>query len=123
LTYVNPRGIPFGLLRFPLTPRPWAIEPNYSFLFIPAILQWMLFVPALIAGILLWVKKPLTRLPLIYLIVVILLFAAVPDVQGPRHRVQVLPIIVWLQFHFMWMCVRLAQTAQKPVPRLTFRQA
>lgn len=102
LQTVQLSALPFGLVRFPLTPRPWAIDANYSFLFLPSIVQWVLFVPAVAAGVSLWMTRRLARLPLIYLLFVMLLFAASPELMGPRHRIQVLPLIVWLQFHAIW---------------------
>ncbi len=109
LTFVDLSGVPWGLFRFSLTPRPWATEPNYSFLIVPAIVHWLLFIPAVMAGVALWLRRPLARLPLTYLVVVITLFAAVPAVQGPRHRVQILPLIVWLQFQSVWWLLALPQ--------------
>jgi len=103
IMYFQPREILFGLVRFPLTPRPWSIQPNYTFLFLPSIVHWMLFVPSVIAAVALWIRVPLARLPILYLVVVIVFFAVVPEVQGPRHRVQVLPLLAWLEFHALWL--------------------
>ena len=98
----------FGLLRFPLSPQPWSIDENYSFLLLPSIIHWVLFVPTLFGGWFLWRRFPLARLPLIYLIAVIAVGAIVPEAQGPRHRVQVTFIFAWMQFHFLWLILRSA---------------
>jgi hypothetical protein len=51
----------FGIIRFPLTPRPWSLEPAYTFLFIPAILHWLMFIPAIIGGYSLWHRSDMCR--------------------------------------------------------------
>lgn len=103
--YVRPAGIAVGLVRFLLTPRPWAIDPGYSFLLFASIAHWVLVVPALVAGVLLWRSSPGARLPLLYFFLVLLLYALVPDAQGPRRRVQATFILAWMQFHFLWLLV------------------
>jgi len=102
-SFLEPSGLLFGLLRFPLTPRPWSIQPNYTFLLLPSVLHWVFFVPTVFAAIALWVRVPLARIPILYLLTTIAFFAVIPEVQGPRHRVQVLPLFAWLEFHAMWL--------------------
>jgi hypothetical protein len=111
IEYLQPAGLAFGLLRFPLTPRPWSIQPNYTFLFVPSIVQWILFIPAVMAAATLWSRNALARIPILYLLITIVFFAVVPEVQGPRHRVQVLPLIAWLEFHAIWLA--LASTSRR----------
>lgn len=104
-TYVRPGGVATGLVRFLLTPRPWAVDPGYSFLLFPSIAHWVFVVPALAAGVVLWRRSPGARLPLLYFGLVLLLYALVPDAQSPRRRVQAIFVLSWLQFHFLWLLV------------------
>ena len=90
--------IPYGFFRFLLTPRPWGVSESYSFLFIPSLLHWLLFVPALASAWRLWKLLPPARLLLMYLLVTVAFYGAVPELQGPRQRIQVVFIIAWLQF-------------------------
>lgn len=106
LAFVQPAGFIGGILRFPLTPRFWNVEANYSFLSFPAIMHWMLFLPMFSAGFHLWRAYPLARLPLMYLAVFFAFYSVVPEVQDPRHRVQITFLLAWLQFHFLWTIVK-----------------
>lgn len=101
-----------GMIRMALTPQPWSITPAYSFLFIPSILHWMLFVPALISGWILARKSKEFTFLIIYLLVSLLLYSFYEVLQGTRHRVQVIPVIVWLQFHFLWLMLQVAFKTQ-----------
>lgn len=101
-------GMPFGALRFLATPLPWKLSPEYAFLFVPSLLHVLLLVPALLAVPWLWRASPAARLALLYLAVVILFYAAVPALQGPRQRLQAGFAFVWLQFHALWTLGRYA---------------
>ena len=87
-----------GLIRFLLTPVPFRAEENYSFLNFAALANWFLM-PFLIFGILsLYKTKTIfIRYFLLYFIVFVLLYAFVGELQGPRHRVQILYPIAVLQ--------------------------
>jgi hypothetical protein len=75
-----------GLVRVLATPRPWAIEPAYSFLLVPAILHWA-SAPFLAVGlVLLWRHSSVARALVLFALVVIAFYALVPELQGPRHR-------------------------------------
>jgi hypothetical protein len=93
----------YNFIHIVLTPQPWSIDPNYSFLFVPSILHWVLFVPAVIAGIHIWRRFKNASLPLIYLIMGLLFYSTIPELGGPRHRFQLMFIVAWLQFHFFWI--------------------
>lgn len=109
-TILVAREVLYGLLRFPLTPRPWGIEASYSFLSIPAVLHWSFILPSIFAGIALWRNYTLARVPLIYLIIIWVFFAMIPMLQGPRHRVQATFVLAWMQFHFLWMLISKAMS-------------
>lgn len=97
---------PYGIIRMLLTPQPWSIERAYSFLLIPSILHWIMFFPSLFGGLKLRRLSKETNLLLIYFIIAILFYGSYQELQGVRHRVQVAPIIAWMQFHFLWMAVK-----------------
>jgi hypothetical protein len=90
---------PFRMLS--LTPQPWSIQPEYTFLFISSILNWIFFLPAVIGGWNLWRQSKKASLLLVYLIISLMFYANFPGQDGPRHRVQLMFIIVWIEFHFL----------------------
>ncbi|MEP0854542.1 hypothetical protein [Trichocoleus sp. DQ-U1] len=104
-----------GVIRMALTPQPWSIEPAYTFLFFPSILHWILFVPAVWGVWMLWRRSREAKLLFIYLALALLLYGAFQDIQGPRQRLQLTPIIAWAQFHFLWVIFKIQH------PRITLR--
>lgn len=99
-------GIADGAFKVAVTPRPWSIDPAYSFLLIPSLLHWFFFVPSIIGCVLLWRRAPQLRLLLIYLVVALCLYGSFEDLQGPRQRLQLVFIYGWAQFHFLWQVFR-----------------
>ncbi len=95
----------YGLLHFVFTPRPWAVEDNYSFLVIPAIWHWLMFLPSSVGLVLLWRDSVALRLLVIYLLGVTTLYTLLPDYQGPRHRWQVSFVFIWAQFHVLFVSI------------------
>lgn len=108
LEYVRPEQIMLGLMRAPLTPQPWSIENEYSFLLLPSILHWLLFLPMVIGAIALWARAAGARFVLVFVVLMMLFYALVPELQGPRHRVQLTFAIAWMQFHFFWLITVIA---------------
>lgn len=49
-----------------------------------------------------WQFNTKARILLLYLLIVIGFYGIFPELQGPRHRVQVVFIIAWMQFDFLW---------------------
>ncbi len=92
----------FGPFRMALTPQPWSITSDYSFLLIPSIFHWALFVPAAIVGFRLALKNQIFRLVAIYFAVMIVFYGLIPEEQGPRQRLQVSWIMAWAQFDVLW---------------------
>ena len=88
-----------GTLRMTLTPRPWGLEPAYSFLLLPAALHWLLYGPMLVGAWLLARRSREVALLLIFCLVLLLIYGAEPAFQGVRHRVQFVGILCWFQFH------------------------
>ena len=106
LPYLDQLGSPAGMIRALLSPQPWSISSEYSFLLLPSVLHWLLFLPALLGGWMLWRRSREAALLLIYLALILLLYGFIPEQQGPRHRLQVAFIIAWMQFHFFWVMIR-----------------
>lgn len=95
--------IVLGTAKMALSPQPWSIDPNYSFLLLPSLLHWVLFVPTVIGCIMLWHDVPRARVLIVYLLTALVVYGAgLDELQGPRHRVQLIFIYAWAQFHFLW---------------------
>ena len=114
----RPDQLLIGMLRFPITPQPWQLSDEYTFLLWPSIFHWLLIVPSIFMAFRLWKISSQTRLLLSYLPIMTIFFAAVPEVQGPRHRVQMTFLLAWLQFHVLWkMASARAGNARLPQKR------
>jgi hypothetical protein len=89
----------FGLLKFLLTPQPWSLEENYSFLLVPSIVHWATF-PLLVFGALrLWRDLPAVRLLTVYCLIMFGVYAVSTMLLGPRERIQLIPILSLFTFH------------------------
>ncbi len=106
----NPLQLGVGLVRMLLTPQPWSVSPEYGFLLLPSMLHLLMLVPAVVGAMILWRDSPMLRLPIVYAVLVLVLFAAFPGQQGPRYRHQVVFVLVWAQFTFIWQLLRAAAT-------------
>jgi len=91
-----------GLLYMFLSPRPWAVSPEYSFIMPASVLHWILFGPAVMGAINLYTKSRKFRLSAALYLVTIFFFALLPVSQTPRHRLHVLWVLAWAQFDFFW---------------------
>ena len=89
----------YGWLRTLLSPLPWSLQPEYGFLQVPAVLHFALFPIMVLGAYSLWRTAPSTRLLFIYAMLVLLAVSAHPELQGPRHRIQILFILAWAEFH------------------------
>jgi hypothetical protein len=86
-----------------LTPQPWNVSPEYSFLIIPSILHWCFFLPCLFAAALLCRRNEVFRFAAILALVFIIFFGLIPELSSPRDRVLISWVFVWLQFHVIWL--------------------
>ncbi len=109
----------YGPIRMALTPQPWRISPEYSFLLIPSILHWFFFLPCLAAAVSLWRKNQVFRLASIIAIICIIFRGLVPDLLGPRQRFPVAWVFAWLQFHAIWLTSIPARERLAPSPSLS----
>jgi hypothetical protein len=123
LAQLQPAALVAGIPRFLLTPQPWSVDPDYSYLTLPMILHWLLF-PALLAGMLmLWSRPRVSTLLLIYAVMVTGVYASYPDLQGPRHRIQLIPILCWAQFHCLWALTHSRAATFADVPAAAVAEA
>lgn len=116
-----PQAMLYGAVRFTLTPRPWDIDQDYAFLLIPAALHWLLFLPACLGALVLWRDSKLARLCLLYVALLIALYAMTEELLGPRQRFQITFVIAWAQFHCFWLLAR-AWSARGVVGRQALMQ-
>lgn len=108
---LNVATLATGVIKMSLTPQPWSIAPEYTFLFYPANLHWLFFFPAISGGWMLWRRSRAVALLLIYLALAFLFYGSYAELNGPRQRLQVTPIIAWMQFHFCWVVLQKRQNS------------
>lgn len=92
---------PIAALIWLLQPRPWALSPEYTFLSVSSWLHWLFSPFSLIGAIHLWRQKIYLRFCILFLLVSAFFFSLTGF--GPRHRFQVSFIIIWMQFHALWL--------------------
>jgi hypothetical protein len=120
-------GAVVGLLRVIVTPQPWSVDEAFGFMLLPSALHW-LFLALLPFGVYgLWRDNGVGRFVLILLAILTCFYAMVPDLQGPRSRVQMLPLIATVQFRglllLVWLALAKSDGAReargfvKPAPR------
>ncbi len=96
-----PHLLVVGGFRFLLTPQPWNITPNYTFLQIPMVLQWMFVGPAILGAVQLWQRSRECRLFILVALAFIAFYSMFPAHQGPRHRVQLVALFALAEFQFL----------------------
>jgi len=90
-----------SLPRILLTPRPWGVLPEFSFLIIPSIFHWIFFIPASMCGIWLGYRHRNLRLIFIYAIMFFIFYSLFPDLASARMRVQVVFVFTIIQYQFL----------------------
>ena len=98
-------GIVRGVAPFLLKPIPWNLGESYTFLTVPSVLHWTLFLPMILGATMLWRNSPGARFYLLYAAVIVLFYSATDELLGTRHRLQISVILAWAQFHFLWSLV------------------
>lgn len=115
IAYVPDNAI-LSLGRALLSPLPWSVDPEYSFLLIPAFLHLVTVPAAAIGGVSLYRRGGLTALLVTYLLFVILLITLQPEYFGPRHRFQVVFCLLWMQFEGLaWLVRRRGNPVTAPI--------
>lgn len=99
LLQLSAANLAFGWLRTLLSPQPWSLQPGYGFLLVPSVLHFATL-PFLAWGTWALIRRPgPARFLFAYAALVLMSVAAYPELQGPRHRIQLLFLIAWAQFH------------------------
>lgn len=96
----------FGVSRFLLTPLPWKIEDSYIFLIFSSCLHFVFLLPAAIGSIQLTSKYREVYLLSIFFVICLLVYGSLPELQGPRHRIQISFMIIWFQYHSIFSFLR-----------------
>lgn len=114
LLLVLPRVIPSGLVQLApgaaivgvaralLTPQPWSIDPGYSFLLIPSLLHWLFLLPMVVGAVGVWRWSPVGALVVLYAGTIVLFYGLVPELQGPRQRLQIAFVLAWCAYHAIY---------------------
>ncbi|MEZ6119678.1 MAG: hypothetical protein R3C28_24355 [Pirellulaceae bacterium] len=92
----------YGSIRFVLTPRPWDISVEKSFLFWPSIFQWSTMPLALFGAIHVWRSRPAVRIFLCVLLAFVLFYGVFIYDPSPRLRLQIAGLFALTQFHCIW---------------------
>ncbi|WP_140394329.1 hypothetical protein [Pseudoalteromonas sp. A601] len=88
-----------GLPRFLLTPLPFSIEFDYSFILFDSILHWLSF-PLILVGFTIFLLDAKSKEVLFFtsfFFALILVYSMFETLQGPRHRVQIYPLFLFFQ--------------------------
>ena len=102
--FVNPI---YGVFRFLLSPLPFNVEDKYQFLYISISYHWLVIPFAILGGVLLYkIKTPFFRFLFIYSLLILLLYSIYGELQGVRHRFQLLYILALFQFTGLLMIVK-----------------
>lgn len=113
---IQPGGLLPGMMQFLVTPRPWGIEPRYSFLLLPALLHWLVLPLATFGGIQMWRRGPIGRALIMYFLALIVFYGMIPQLQGPRHRYQGVFVLAMAQFQGLYALMLAAIGSRNPAP-------
>jgi len=97
--FLNNFTNPFiGLVRYLITPLPFHMEDGYGFLIFSSLIDFLLL-PIFIYGIYSFIKieNQYKYFIIIYFMLILLFYGSFIELQGPRHRIQILPYIVIFQ--------------------------
>ena len=88
-----------GIIRFILTPLPFNIKEQYSFLLFASWIDFLLF-PFLIYGIykFLSLDSKYKNFIFIYVSLIVIFYGCFSELQGVRHKIQILPFLFLFQF-------------------------
>lgn len=85
-----------------LSPRPWAIQSEFSFLIVPAIFHWIFLIPAIIGFFRITPINKNIRLLSIYVVMFIGFYSLFSGLSSVRMRFQIIFVIILFQYHFIW---------------------
>jgi len=94
--YTNPI---FGSIRFLLSPIPFNTEEKYSFLDFPLLISWILYIFTFYGFFLmLKLNNKFLKIFLVYFVIIVLFYGSYEELQGPRHRIQIIFIIIIMTY-------------------------
>lgn len=100
-------SLPYGVIKFMLTPRPWAIDEIYSYLYLAAWTNLLWLLPMVVGAWHLYrTGNSLCRFVVMILLLTVVFYSLFEDQRGPRYRVQFLYATAWCQFHGMLLLWR-----------------
>ena len=106
----------FGPLEFLLTPRPYAIVSTQGFLVVPAMIHWLLLPPMILGIWRVWkMDTPVAHFLVIYFLVFVVFYGMVPQLRGPRQRIQLDYVLAIFQFIGLHACIFLCIRGEFPV--------
>lgn len=106
---VTASDVVFGWIRTLLSPQPWSTQRAYGFLQVPAILHLATLPLAVYGAALLARGRSELRFLMLYAALLLVPVAAYPELQGPRHRIQIMFLVAWAQFHGAYAAARFVQ--------------
>jgi len=107
-------NVVFGMVRYMLTPLPFNIDPDYSFITVASLLHW-LFIPIAVYGLYIFTKRHYKNL-MPFLIMALLLtvfYGSFSELQGPRHRIGILGFIALIQALGLWEILKVIGSAPR----------
>ena len=102
---VDWRGVVQNAVHFVLQPVPWRITEPAGFLKIPAILHWIMLIPAMVGSVILWQRSRFGKILVFIFLANVAFFALVPAIGSTRHRAPADALLVVMQFEFLWVYV------------------
>jgi len=93
---------PYEFLHFILQPMPWRITEPASYLFLPSILHWIMFVPTIIGGLMIWRIHRTGRVIVGIVVAGAMFYGLVSAIASTRHRMPFDIVIIVMQYHFIW---------------------
>jgi hypothetical protein len=119
---VSPSGWAYGMCVILLAPLPWTlIDDVYYFMFPAAALHTLFLLPGAIGSWQLWRANRTGRLFVIYMVVVLSLYAMAEDIRGNRQRSQLSFIFAWVQFQFLWSFLPARAAKALPAAQIVLR--
>ena len=120
--FVSVGGWAYGMCVILLAPLPWTlIDDVYYFMLPSAALHMLFLLPGAIGSWQLWKVSRTGRLFVIYMLVVLSLYAMAEDIRGNRQRSQLSFIFAWVQFQFLWSFLPLPATKAAPAAQIAAR--
>lgn len=98
LNHLNLQSGLAGIGSFVLTPRPWSLDSEYTFLAVSASLHWIFFGVTGIGIVLMLAQSATARWFVVYAMGIIFVYGLTPEVAGPRHRFAIEFVFLIAQF-------------------------